>query len=793
MKKILLIVAAVIVAIPVLALGGFLLFFDADSFRPRLAQAVQDATGREFRIEGPLRLTPALTPTISVDGLSLANIPGGSAPEMLRVAHAELRLGLLPLLGGRIEVASLTLEGGRLLLEKQNWQMGRAPAPAPTAPAPAAAPSRPLALDIRSATLKDWIVTYEGEAIRIPQARLTGTGPEAPLDLSATVIARGAEALLEGRVGAPMRFAAAAPWPFRLTAMLPGARVSAEGEKTGADWQAALAADIPRLDALSALAGQPLPALTGISLRTRAALAGGVPSLAGIEGRIGGGEVAGLTLTGATIAQATLDGPARIEASGTYRGQPATLQAELVPSALQSATPGPVTLRLAAAGANLAVQGSWPGELTLTGTAPDLAALGALAQQPLPPLRDVTLNATLAPISANFAQGARIGQFALASSGGDLGGALELQWAPRPSVKGRLTSTRLDLAALRPAPAPAPAGTAPAPAPAAPAPAPATSGRLIPEMAIDLAPLRLFDADLTFTLAELRNGAMVARQVSGHLVNQAGAAQLNPFSATLPGGTLNLRLAADAKASPPALQIAGGGRGLDPTALLGAFGISSPLAGHTDLDMDLRGQGATTRALAGTATGFLGLAVTEGRLSGRPAQTLAQIPGLNGEMALACLALRATADRGIATVRPLYLEGTPGRLGGEGTLNLRDETLSMRFNTDLRVAGVRMRAPVPLTGTLAAPRLEMAGVAQGALAGELGDRLERAIPGLGGLLPQQGGGPALPDCGTALASARGGRAGPVPAAPPPSAPTEAPAAAPRRPDLNNLLRGILGR
>src|SRR5688572_7327144 len=120
MKKILLIVAAIVVAVPILAIGGFLLFFDADTFRPRLADAVQRATGREFRIEGRLRLSPALTPTVSVDGMSLANIPGGSSPEMLRVAHAELRLGLIALIGGRIEIASLTLEGGRLLLEQQN-------------------------------------------------------------------------------------------------------------------------------------------------------------------------------------------------------------------------------------------------------------------------------------------------------------------------------------------------------------------------------------------------------------------------------------------------------------------------------------------------------------------------------------------------------------------------------------------------------------------------------------------------------------------------------------------------
>ena len=130
MKRGLAIGLGLLLALPLLALGGLLIFFDADAFRPRLAEAVQRATGREFRIEGPLRLTPALTPTLAADGLVLANSPDGSAPEMLRIAHAELRLALLPLLSGRIEVASLRLEGGRLLLERENWRFTR-PAAAP--------------------------------------------------------------------------------------------------------------------------------------------------------------------------------------------------------------------------------------------------------------------------------------------------------------------------------------------------------------------------------------------------------------------------------------------------------------------------------------------------------------------------------------------------------------------------------------------------------------------------------------------------------------------------------------
>ncbi|MBX9751366.1 MAG: AsmA family protein [Roseococcus sp.] len=773
MKRALLAGLALLLALPVLAAAGFLLFFDADAFRPSLAEAVQRATGREFRIEGRLHLTPALTPTLAADGLVLANLPGGSAPEMLRVAHAELRLALLPLLSGRIEVANLRLEGGRLLLERENWRFQRAApdTPAPAAPAPATAPARPLALDLRVVTLRDWRVTANGEEFRLPQLRLTGTGPDQPLDLSATLILRGAEALIEGRLGAPMALGGPAPWPFRLGIVLPGARLAAQGQGQAGDWTAALTAEIPRLDGLGALAGRSLPALTGVSLRAEAALTAGVARLSAIEGQVGGGAFAGLTLSSARFTQASLDAPLRAEASGSFRGEAVTLTAEARPAALIQGAPTPITVNASAGAARASLTGEWPGALRLEASAPELAPLSGFAGRPLPPLRDASLRAGFTAIGPIFGEGVRLGEFALASSAGDLAGALDWRWAPRPAVTGQVTSTRLDLDALRLPPAPVAAAPAavPAPAPAAPPP---PSGRVIPDTRVDLAALTLFDADLTFTLAEMVQGGLTLRQVEGRLLNAAGRARMEPFAATLPGGRLTLALAADATGPVPALHLRATGQGLETAALLGSLGATSPVTGRGDLDLDLRGQGGDWRALAANATGHLGLAVIEGRLAAGPGRLLAQLPGFSGGVPVTCLALRGEADRGLMRFSAFYLDGAAGRVTGEGGLSLRDESLALRLQADLRVAGVRVRAPVPLTGTLAAPRLEMAGLTEGALGSVLG-----APP------PTQ---QAMPDCATTLRLARGGRQGPVPAATPQPAGQGQPA-------LNDLLRGLLGR
>jgi uncharacterized protein involved in outer membrane biogenesis len=196
-----------------------------------------------------------------------------------------------------------------------------------------------------------------------------------------------------------------------------------------------------------------------------------------------------------------------------------------------------------------------------------------------------------------------------------------------------------------------------------------------------------------------------------------GRARLDPLMLTLPGGRVTLRAAADGAQPLPQMQLSLRADALDSAVFLPVFGITPPFAGRGEIDLDLRGQGADTQAWAASSIGHIGFALTDGRMQQRLLGALLprDAQGAAAEIASACLAARFDVLAGIAQARALYADGSLGRINGQGQISLRDESLALRLNTDLRIpipgtAGLRLRAPVPMTGMLGAPRLEGMGL-----------------------------------------------------------------------------------
>src|SRR5215831_2612853 len=145
MKRLILAVVGLVVVVFVAAVL-YLTFGDLSRFRPNVEAAVSRATGREFRIAGEFKPKILPTPSLVVEGVTLANAEWGTPTPMISVGRASVEVGLWSLVSGPIRIKKLDLQDIAILVEQNasganNWSMGTAAAP--PAPPPEKAPAGP--------------------------------------------------------------------------------------------------------------------------------------------------------------------------------------------------------------------------------------------------------------------------------------------------------------------------------------------------------------------------------------------------------------------------------------------------------------------------------------------------------------------------------------------------------------------------------------------------------------------------------------------------------------------------
>ncbi|MCR0981594.1 AsmA family protein [Roseomonas populi] len=830
----------VVVGLPLAGYAALWAVVRSDAIRPRLEAAVEASTGRRLTLSGPVTLRPALVPTIALEGPVLANAPGGSRPEMLRARRIEAEVALIPLLSREVQIRRIALVEPDLLLEvdaegRGNWQFTRPrpDAPAPTSPIPAE-PSRPFGIAVEAVTIERGRITWRapGQEETVDLPRLVLRASDKAILAEGQAVARGLTATINGGTGPLAALLADRPgdWPFRLGLSVPGMNAEASGALTlpfaANGWRARLAATADNAARLAPLVPNvPLPDARNISLVAEADGARGLSSLHAsvAEAQVPAGGRP-LSLGPIQLDAAAPDAPVTL--TGTLRLGELPLTLNATGPALAAARgegPLPLAVRLEAEGLAASAEGALAPGRQVAGTAwsvflraEDLRALGARAGTPnLPPLHQAQATFRL-HLSADGADAPDLALTAREAAGR---GALAWRRAdPLPRVTLRAALERLDLDALRAAPpaaaAPAPTATPPATPPATPAPPPAAQAparpdeRVIPDQPINLAAIR--DAPLALdaegSIAALRLHGADWRDVSLRAVLDGKALNVQRFAASTPGGPVTGALSAEAGGAAPrlALDLRSGEGGVDPAPLLAAFGIASPVAGKGALDLSLRGEGAGTRALAGTLAGHLGLAMTGGRIEPRLLAGATQalrgiVPESTAGSAaeIRCLALRFDLEKGVAQSRALLVQTGVANIGGAGAANLGDETLAFRLRPVVRVGDVSLTTPLGITGRFGNPRFSVdPNAATAAAMGVLGGLAQRsrdentaAVGALvEGLLGGRNAAPPAADCAGQLAVARG-------AAPavgtPPAAPAEAQRE--RRPQVQDLLRGLLGR
>ncbi|MDJ0389620.1 AsmA family protein [Roseomonas sp. E05] len=843
--RLLLVGGVILVGVPALAWGGLNLLLRDSVLRPRLVAAVEQATGRQLTLSGPVGVKLSLVPTITLEGVALANAPGGSRPEMLTARRVEAELALFPLLSRRLAFQHVTLIEPDLLLELDasgngNWRFGppRPQSPGGASPAQAGSEEAILMPSVAAVDIEGGKLTWRdarsgrAEVLGVQHFALRAAAPAAPLTFQGAFGLRGLDLAAEGSTGPLPRLLGAstepADWPLRLSLTAPGLQAVLDGgmrqPEAAAGWHAHLEASADRAERLAPLLPDlALPPLTGLRVTADMADAGqgAFPAVQALHASVAGGDLGrwlpGLSLGSASLDAAGADQPPALSAALDLRGLPLQARGELPPlTALRDGAAGPLRLTLSGPGMTARFEGSLPargagdGSGTLSAEVADTAPLLAAFALPAPRLTEARFSAGLALSGSRFTASDLHLQAREAVLEGE---AAFRRDQPRPAVAGRLTVERLDLDALL---APVPAGTpappvsttpeaaTPAVPPRPPLPPRASApGRVIPALPLPLAPLRQLEADFPLQVQELRAGGVTYRDLSTHVQLAAGRLGLDPLAVTLPGGRLAGSLTADAAAEPPRLTLAARqeGAGLDLRPMLQAYGLPPQASGQVELDTALQGAGADLQALAASLSGHFGLALANGQIDNQLLERLggglrkALVPNAPnaGSTALRCVALRLNLQDGVAHPQAMLIETALADVVGSGEINLRDESLALRLLPQVRIGGVGLTAPVLVGGSFANPsyRLDPSGAAAAA-AGIVGDLVGRQMEGqdsaLGQLAQQLAGRGTgrLPDCAQQLAVARGGRQGPVP---------------PEQPQRNgtrqnsplDLLRGLLGR
>ena len=101
------------------------LLVDPNDYRDEIAAAAQKQTGRELKLEGDLSLSVIPWLGVEIGRASLSNAPGMGDEALVAFEGASVGVKLMPLLGRRLVVSQITLDGARFNLYQgpngNNW------------------------------------------------------------------------------------------------------------------------------------------------------------------------------------------------------------------------------------------------------------------------------------------------------------------------------------------------------------------------------------------------------------------------------------------------------------------------------------------------------------------------------------------------------------------------------------------------------------------------------------------------------------------------------------------------
>ncbi len=654
-----LLIAVVVAAVAVLS------SLDFNDYKGVIAEEAKKATGRDLKISGDLKLNISLTPSLYVDGVTFANAPWGSRPDMVTLKRLEAEVALLPLLSSKVDVKRVVLIGLDLLAEtdkqgRGNWQFGAADGkPAASAETSSGGGNLPL---VRKVRIKDLRVTYRdgrtGEQTRLtlPSLDLGADGIDAPLRIALQGDVNGEDFSAAGTIASIRQLTAGGEMPLDLKAQALGADMTVRGAIADPRAMTGLAVTL-------SLKGGSLSE----TLATAAKLA---PQLASLKVPDLGPYDVSLTVTGSSAKPSV----SNLKVTLGRPGETALTAAGSIADAIKA-------------------QGI---DLQVAATAKDPAGLAKGLGVEMPPLPAVTASARVADKDGGY----RLQDVDVKIGASDLKGTAALYLGgARPRITADLQSTQLDLDELLPK-----GDDKPAP--------PAADGRLFPADPLPLGGLKAADADINLAAARLRVNNMDVTGLRLGVLLQGGRLTVKPLQATVADGVISGEITLGADQAVPPLGINLNIAKLDYGKLAAAMGQKPVAEGTADVTLKVTGAGTSVRQLMAGLDGKLRVVSEKGRIDSTllnvaSADILSALPLVDskGDKDLRCAVVDFDVVKGIANAKALVLETGGLSVVGVGGINLRDETLNLVLEPRAKKTSLLSAAivPVAVRGTLAKP------------------------------------------------------------------------------------------
>ena len=86
--------AVLVLVVLIVALYAFLSLYDFNKFKPMIANAVKDATGRELTIAGDIDFELGIRPILTVEEISFQNALWSSTPDLAKIKRMEVQVAV---------------------------------------------------------------------------------------------------------------------------------------------------------------------------------------------------------------------------------------------------------------------------------------------------------------------------------------------------------------------------------------------------------------------------------------------------------------------------------------------------------------------------------------------------------------------------------------------------------------------------------------------------------------------------------------------------------------------------